>query len=80
MTLFYAYWLGLLMIGPFPSLAACQEAHAFQMTWGTREDVSECWAIIDTRPTTYTLASPTYGAPLTPAEYARRQITNKGTE
>mgnify|MGYP001563593602 FL=1 len=77
----YAYWLGLFMVGPFTTLPACEAAQRYQVTHGTREDVSECWAIADARPTTFTIApSPTYGAPLTPAEYARRQVTNKGAE
>ena len=72
-TLFYAYWLGLFLIGPFETLPACQAAQQVQLAWGTKEDVSECWVIIDTRGTTYSIASPTYGAPLTPAKDARRQ-------
>ena len=48
----YVYWLGLFMIGPFPSLPACEEARQYQLAWGSHEDVSEsCWTIIDTRGT-----------------------------
>ena len=80
-TVIYAYWLGLFMVGPFTTLSACEEAQRYQLTHGAHEEVSECWAIVDTRPTTFTLApSSTYGAPLTPAEYARRLVTNKGAE
>ena len=72
-TIIYAYWLGLFMVGPFQTLPACQEAQRYQLAWGTREDVSECGAIIDTRPVTYrVVTSPTYCAPLTPQEAARR--------
>ena len=79
-TVIYAYWLGLFMIGPFDTFSACQDAYRWQMAQGSREEVSECGAIIDTRGTTYSIASPTYGAPLTPAEYARRQSIHSGTE
>ena len=52
-TVIYAYWLGLFMVGPFQTFPACQEAQRYQLAWGTQENVSECGAIIDTRPTTY---------------------------
>ena len=52
MTVIYAYWLGLFLIGPFPSLPACEEARQYQLAWGVQEEVSEsCWTIIDTRAT-----------------------------
>ena len=71
MTIFYAYWLGLFMIGPFTTLGACQEAHRYQLAWGTKEEVSECWTIVDAR-TTFSVTSPTYQAPLTISEVNKR--------
>ena len=70
MTIFYVYFLGLFAVGPFTTLSACEAQRAYQLTYGAREEVSECWVVAQS--VTYSLASPTYGAPLTPAEYARR--------
>ncbi len=69
MTIIYVYFLGLFAIGPFTTLPACEAQRQFQLTWGATEDVSECWTIIQP---TYSIASPTYGAPLTPQEYGKR--------
>ena len=52
MTIFYVYWLGLFMIGPFHTLAACQEQQRYQLAWGSSEGVSvvsECWTVVDAR-------------------------------
>ena len=62
----YAYMLGgVWQIGPFTDLASCEQARAFQITNGIK-DVSTC------QPVMLTLGTPTFGAPLTPEEYARR--------
>ncbi len=74
-TPIYVYWLGLWLIGPFSTMAECELTRQQQLTWGTQQEVSEgCSAIIDARDVyrVVTQPSPTYGAPLTPAEYARR--------
>jgi hypothetical protein len=75
MTPIYVYWLGLFLIGPFSSMDACESARQWQMEWGTQQEVSEgCSAIIDAQTTYQVIQRPstTYGAPMTPAEYARR--------
>ncbi len=45
----YVYWLGLWLVGPFTSMASCDEARQWQLTWGTQAEVTECWVIIDSR-------------------------------
>ena len=71
MTIFYAFWLGLAMVGPFDTLAACQAAHRYQVAWGATDEVTECWTLI-TPKVTYSVAPPTYGAPLTEHEASFR--------
>jgi len=49
MKIYYIYWLGMFMIGPFTSLPACQEQQRYQLAWGAREEVTECWTVVDLR-------------------------------
>ncbi len=55
-TVFYAYWLGLFMIGPFQTLPACQEAQRYQLAWGTQEDVSDCWVVVNVKPQAFSMS------------------------
>ena len=74
----YVYFLGLWLIGPFVSLGDCERARQYQIDFGgaLHETVSRCYqydrAEWERSPASFSIVGPTYGAPLTPGEYARR--------
>ena len=74
----YVYFLGVWMIGPFTSMGDCENARQYQLHYGgaIREAVSICYeynrAEWERSPASFSIVGPTYGAPLTPEEYARR--------